>query len=178
VLVRRQPQGRRSLGFQLEVPPEVGEVEEGQVLKCRELRQGGSAAGELEISVFAAALIIDRDGLLAERACDVLSSETAVRGRPATVAVSLPGASGFRASTVRRADLPYLHVLALAPADLGIDGGVVVTLRTATPDWAAAEHMLRSLRLLAYNGTPNGRVTAGTDTDDAPILPVVSPTRD
>lgn len=169
---RRPPRGRPMIGFQLEVPGVV-ELREGAVLKLREVLQGGRTMGELEISVFAAALIIDRDGILAEKAREVLGREVTVRGGPTAVAVRLPGASGFRADAVQNTALPYRSVFAIAPQDLGVDGGVLVTIRCASPDWPAADHMLRSLRIL----TRNGMVAANDGVEDAPVLPVVAPRR-
>jgi len=57
------------IGFQLEVPREV-ELREGATLKCREVLQGGRTLGELEVSVFAAALVIDQVGQVAITALD------------------------------------------------------------------------------------------------------------
>jgi hypothetical protein len=160
------------VGFQLDVPREV-ELREGPVLKCREVLQGGRTLGELEVGVFAAALIIDRDGVLAEKACEVLAREAALRGDPTAVAVRLPGASGYRADAVQNTALPYRHVFAIAPDEV-VDGGVLITVRCASPDWPAADHMLRSLRVL----TRSGRVATHADSDEGPLLPVVTPGRD
>jgi hypothetical protein len=172
---RRPPRGRPSIGFQLEVPREV-EVREGSVLLCREVREDGRVRGELEVSVFAAALIIDRDGLLAEKAREGIDRETRGHGDAVAVAVSLPGASGFlaeAAAAVRDTPLPYVSVFAVAPHDLGVDGGVLVTIRTARPEWPAAEHMLHSLRVLTRHG-----VAAASEVGEAaPILPMVGATR-
>jgi len=172
-IVRRQPHGRRALGFQLEVPSGVS-IAEGEIFTCRELRQDGRVLGELSIEVFAAALVIDRDGVLAERACRGLAAETEVPGGPHAVAVTLPGASGFRADAARRAPLPYVLVFALAPGDLVVDGGVLVSVRSEAPDWPAAEHILRTLRIV----NRNGQLAAGADSDEYPILPIVKPTPD
>jgi hypothetical protein len=161
------------IGFQLEVPGEV-ELREGPVLKCREVLQGGRTLGELEVSVFGAALVIDRDGILAEKAREVLSREAMVRGGPTAVAVALPGASGFRADAVQNTPLPYRYVFAIAPPDLGVDGGILVVIRCASPDWPAADHILRSLRIL----TRNGRVATNDEIDDSPLLPVLALRRD
>src|SRR5262245_22226349 len=72
---RREPRGRPAIGFQLDVPREV-ELRDTTVLRCREVRPGnggeGKPVGELEASVFAAALIIDRDGILSEKASEVI----------------------------------------------------------------------------------------------------------
>jgi len=171
--IRRLPNGRPAIGFQVEVPHEV-ELREGSTLRCRELRQDGRVVGELEVGVFAAALVIDRDGILAEKAREVMDQLASVRGGATSFAVTLPGASGFRSDAVDQAALPYAYVFAIAPPDLGVDGGVLVTIRSASPDWTAADHMLRSLRIL----TRSGRVATNYEVDDGPILPVVTPTRD
>jgi hypothetical protein len=55
-----------------------------------------------------------------------------------------------------------------------IDGGVMITIRSASPEWGAADHVLRSLRIL----TRTGRVATNCEADDTPILPVVVPPRD
>jgi hypothetical protein len=169
-VIRREARGRPFLGFQLEVPLELDRFD-GPVVACRELRPDGRLAGELEVSVFAAALIIDRDGILADKACDVLGRETGVACAPA-VAVALPGAAGFRADAVQQTALPYLQVFALAADDI-VDGGVLVTIRSAAPDWPAAEHALRSLRLL----TRGGRIATSAEADAAALLPLVVPRR-
>jgi hypothetical protein len=169
-IYRRPPRGRPLIGFQVEVPREV-ELREGPTLRCREVLQGGRTLGEIEISLFAAALVIDRDGLLAEKACEVMAHEATVRGGPIAVAVALPGASGFRAEAVTNTPLPYRYVFAIAPPDLGVDGGIAITIRCASPDWPAADHMLRSLRIL----TRNGRIATQLEVDDGPLLPVVAP---
>jgi len=130
--------------------------------------------GELEVSLFAAALVIDRDGILAEKARAVTEQLAALRRSAIAVPVALPGGSGFRADAVAKSPLPYVYVFAIAPSDLGVDGGVLITVRCSAPEWAAADHMLRSLRIL----TRNGRVATNYEADDVPILPVVAPTRD
>ena len=158
------------IGFQLEVPGEVA-LSEGSTLRCREVLRDGRTRGELEISLFTAALVIDREGILAEKACEVLAREAAVRGGPTAVAVALPGASGYRADAVVNATLPYRYAFAIAPPDLGVDGGVAIVVRCASPDWPAADHMLRSLRIL----TRTGRIATQDDVDDGPLLPVVAP---
>jgi hypothetical protein len=158
------------IGFQLEVPREI-ELCDGPTLQCREVLQGGRTRGELEISLFAAALVIDRDGILSEKACELLAGEATVRGGPMAVAVALPGASGYRADAVINASLPYRFAFAIAPPDLGVDGGIAIVIRCASPDWSAADHMLRSLRIL----TRTGRIATQVEVDDGPLLPVVPP---
>jgi hypothetical protein len=171
-ILRREPRGRPSVGFQIDLPAGV-EIPTGAELRCRELRPDGKLVGELEISVFAAALIIDRDGILADKAIEVAARDTPLGTHPAAVAVALPGASGFRADAVLRAPAPYRYVFALAANDLSVDGGVLVVLHCSCPDWPAAEHMLRSLRVL----TRNGRMATNGGADQGPLLPVVTPRR-
>ena len=126
-------------------------MRDGPQLSCREVRQDGRVVGELEISLFAAALVIDRDGILAEKAVEGLSRLTTLGRGVVAQPVALPGANGFRTAAVNSGPLP---------------------IRAAVPDWAAADQVLRSLRVL----TRNGRVATNIDADDAPILPVVGPT--
>ena len=169
---RRGPQGRPSIGFQLEAPAGL-ELREGPALQCREVRPDGRVVGELEVGLFAAALVIDRDGILADKALEAIARLATLRRVVVPEPVALPGANGFRAAAVHSAALPYLYSFAIAPSE-GVDGGVLVTIRAATPEWAAADHVLRSLRVL----TRTGRVATNCEADDAPILPVVAPTRD
>src|ERR1700760_839327 len=73
-LYRRRSRGRPALGFQLEVPEAI-ELRDGATVHCREVRGDGRVLGELEMTVFAAALVIDRDGILAETAREALRRE-------------------------------------------------------------------------------------------------------
>src|SRR6476469_9340179 len=117
---RQPPRGRPSIGFLIEAPDAV-ELDPAEAsLRCSERRPDGRTVGELEVVVVAAALIIDRDGILEEKARDQLGGTAAVR-------VHLPGASGFRADAVQNSPLPYVYVFAIAPHDLGVDGGLMVT---------------------------------------------------
>ena len=50
------------------------------------------------------------------------------------------------------------------------DGGVLVTVRSAMPDWPAAEAILRSLRILTRHGT----APANDDGELLTLLPVVT----
>lgn len=169
---RRPPRGRPLIGFQLEVPGEV-ELVEGDALICREVGVQGQTLGELEIRVFPAALVIDRDGILAQTACEALSREAVVRGGATAVAMRLPGASGYRADAVHKAPLPYRHVFAVAD-DGTVDGGVLVTIRCAKPDWSPGDHMLGTLRIV----TRSGRLATSTEDADGPMLPMVVQRRD
>lgn len=139
------------------------------VVRCRE-HKDGRTVGELEVAVFAAALLIDRDGILEEKARTVAESSAEAASVAGTVAVTLPGASGYRADLepARKHGLPYVHVFAMAPHDLGIQGGLIVTVRSAQPEWPAAEAILGSLRLLTRNGT-----APANDETHAPLLPIL-----
>ena len=109
----------------------------GEVVTCRERRADGQTIGELEVSVFHAALVIDRDGILEEKVQSALdgAAEPGARILP-TIPVSFPGASGYRADLeivrpmgAARPPLPFVYVFAMAPSDLALDGGIVVTVR-------------------------------------------------
>jgi hypothetical protein len=111
--------------------------------------------------------VIDRDGFLEEKVSAVAGevAEQGARVLPA-IPVSLPGASGYRADVeLARRPLPYVYVFAIASHDLGIDGGLLVTVRCASPEWAAADAILKSLRFL-------GRGASANDSGDAPTLPL------
>jgi hypothetical protein len=155
---RQLPRGVPAIGFELTTELELTPV--GHVVRCSE-RHDGRTVGELEVEVFAASLVIDRDGILEAKASDRTGGNPAVK-------VSLPGASGFRAEGIAQAPLRYLYVFAMAPRD-GIDGGILVTVRCARPDWPAAEAVLRSLRIL----TRHGVAANDEQLDDAPLLPLV-----
>ena len=173
---RQLPTASRRIGFEIETPSEV-EVQSGagQVVRLRE-RRDGETIGELEVSVFHAALVIDRDGILEEQVTTAIerAREPGARVLPA-MPVSLPGASGYRADleVVRpmgtaRPPLPYVYVFAMAPHDLALDGGLVVTVRCASPEWPAADAILRSLKILARGGK-----TANDSQDVRPTLPLI-----
>lgn len=161
VLYRRPARGRPRLGFQFQRPHEV-QLREGEVVHCSEVQQG-KTVGELEVSVFAASLVIDRDGALAIKACSEVEREA--KADVTAMAVELPGASGFRAETVQRAPLPYLAVLAVVPQG-GIEGGLLIKVRSARPDWPAGEQILQSLRVLTRDGIAPA-------SDDGAILPMI-----
>jgi hypothetical protein len=172
---RQPPTASRRIGFEIETPSEV-DVCPGDVVRVREERDG-KTIGELEVSVFHAALVIDRDGILEEKVASEIENarEPGTRVLPA-MPVSLPGASGYRADleVVRpmgtpRPELPYTYVFAMAPNDLALDGGLVVIVRCASPEWPAAESILRSLKILSRSGKP-----AANDGGDArAMLPLI-----
>ena len=65
---------------------------------------------------------------------------------------------------VGKAQLAYLYVYAIA-APQTLDAGLLITVRSAQPDWPAAEAILHSLRIL----TRNGIVANDDPLDDAPM---------
>lgn len=169
--------GLAAIGLELDNPAaiELEPVATGATVVRAHERRDGRTIGELEVEVFKAALVIDREGILEEKAHRAADAE---RGRVTPpVRVSLPGASGYRAEVqlVRatdapRPELPYVYVFAVAPHDLGVDGGVLITVRCATPDWPAADSILRTLKVLGRDGR--------TANDDEPLaLPMIG-TRD
>ena len=178
-MVARQ-RGLAGIGVELESPTGVDLLPIGggaTVVRCSEARDG-KQVGELEVEVFKAALVIDRDGILAEKVAHACTTKPGRATQP--VAVSLPGASGFRASVelVRpmgqpQPELPFVYVFAIAPHDLGVDGGVLVTVRSASREWPSADKILRSLKV--FGRKP---VTANDDIGVLSLLPMIGDERD
>ncbi|MGE5186720.1 MAG: hypothetical protein ACM31C_31920 [Acidobacteriota bacterium] len=167
---RQLPSSGRSIGFELQMPGEVDvqPVDGDIVVRCRERRDDGKTVGELEVAVFRAALVIDRDGILEDKVSTVADgvADQGARVLPA-IPVELPGgATGYRADVeLTRRPLPYVYVFAIAPHD-GVDSGLLVTIRSATPEWAAADAILKSLRILGRRGA------TANDAHDAPAMPL------
>lgn len=172
-LAASRQRGLPSIGLEMTAPGGVELTPVGSgasVVRCCERREDGRTVGELEVSMFSAALIIDRDGILEEKARQVAEAGDPAGRVEGTVAVSLPGASGYRADVApTRSALPYVYVFAMAPHDLGVDGGIVVTVRSAQPDWPAAEAILGSLRFLTRHGNAP---PANDDNSHGPLLPI------
>src|SRR3954447_5460754 len=144
---RMPPTASRRIGFEVTAP---GAFEvDGETARCRQ------AEGVLEISVFRAALVIDRDGILEEKARHAMVE--AVAGGADVLEpmpVTLGSASGWRIDAEYRRGgarpaLPYAYVFALASEDLGVDAGVLVTVRSASAEWPAADAIVQSLKILA-----------------------------
>jgi hypothetical protein len=154
------------LGFELTTDLPLTPANGG--VTCAE-RRDGKTIGEIEIQPFPATLIIDRDGVLADKVREVACGAASHGMVHALAPVSLPGASGYRAEVeiVRGAALPYIYVFAMAPEDGGFDGGVLVIVRSACAEWPAAEQILRSMRLLDRRGVVHA------NDGDVPQLPVV-----
>ena len=172
---RQLPTTSRRIGFEIEPPSEVEVLPGAEVVRLCEKREG-KTIGELEVSVFHAALVIDRDGILEEKAQSAIESAAVPGARVLSpMPVSLPGVSGFRADLelvrpmgTAKPPLPYVYVFAMAPHDLALDGGLIVTVRCASPEWPAAEAILRSLKILSRRG-----VTANDTDDNRPMLPMI-----
>jgi len=153
---RLPPTVSRRIGFEVtaQAPFEL----DGETARCRQLD------GEIEISVFKAALVIDRDGILEEKARHAIVDEVAggadvLEPMPVTVGT----ASGWRIDAeyrrgATRPALPYIYVFALAPEDLGVDAGVLVIVRSASPEWPTADAIVQSLKILSRRtATANDR---------------------
>jgi hypothetical protein len=148
----------RPIGFELVTDLTLLPAAAG--VRCIEVGTSGAPIGELQVEVFAAALVIDRDGILESKVSELAGAQAKY--------VTLPGATGYCASRVERGTpLPYLHVFAMAPS-LGIDGGLLVTIRSAKPEWPAADAVLRSLRILTRHG-----VAPANDEISGSMLPLV-----
>ena len=153
------------IGFELATEDlEVTPVNDGETLvRCVETRDDGKPVGEIDVTVFSAALVIDRDGILEAKASDNTGGAHALP-------VTLPGASGYFAEAKGDAALPYRYVFAIAPHDLAVEGGVLVTVKSARPDWPAADRMLQSLRIITRHGT-----APANDRAEVTHLPLVPP---
>jgi hypothetical protein len=164
--------GLPPIGFRLRAPERVtiapASGVAGAPVLCTEVGPDERVIGEVEVAVFGAGLIIDRDGVLeriaTEAADDVVSGGGQVTG---VMPVQLDsGVSGYRAEVElgAAAALPYQWIYALASRDLAVCGGVLVTIRSALPAWPAGDVVLDSLRVLTRDGAQN---------DQALALPVV-----
>jgi hypothetical protein len=178
-LIHRHPasesrsRGLPPIGFQLDVPPGVmieqidpAGPDRAVVLRAHQRSDEGRMLGELELGVFSASFIIDRDGVLKEL---VEATAALALGGPATgkllgagEAAFAAGASGYRMDVVMigagggeadaRPACPYVTWLALASGDLVLPGGLFITLRSAAPTWPAATAMFDSLRISGLAG--------------------------
>jgi hypothetical protein len=71
-----------------------------------------------------------------------------------TVPFEVGTASGYRVDVeLPGAPQPHVMLLALAPDDLGVDGGVLVRVLGETAEWPEAEAIVASLRLLTRRST-------------------------
>jgi hypothetical protein len=140
--------------------------EAGAVVFAEEIGPTGRRVGTIEIALFSASLIIDRAGVLHEKARG--AAETALaRGRLLGEGeVELDGgASGYRIDALLqvdeegrgRPDCPYASWFALASEDSVTRGAVFAVVRSAVPDWPAASALLASLEIVG-GGAPGSRL--------------------
>lgn len=162
--------------FELE-PGEAG----GALVAGEERGTADRLIGRIEIGLFAASLIIDGAGVVEEIA---RSAARGVLGEPVRSrllgegAVELgAGAGGFRFDHVLLTDeegrvrptCPYASWLALTSGDPVAPGGVLVVVRSAGPDWAAAAALLDSLEIVR-SGARQAGVEAGLPGLDLPLV--------
>jgi hypothetical protein len=141
------------------------------LLFASEADAAGHKIGVVEIDIFQANMIIDPDGAL-ERAAEAavekcLCPPAAGAIRQRTRFELDDGASGVRIEVLvtRDADgtpstLPYLTVLALAPDDAAARGGLVAMVRSARPEWAAADTLFETLRVITRDTGANDNARA------------------
>jgi hypothetical protein len=129
------------------------------VVRMREQQANGAPVGELEVSTFKAQLLIDREGVLEEKARTVAESADPGARVDSCNPIVLSGVSGYRVEAAVRARerpaLPYIHVLVVAPDDVRFNGGLVITARSARLEWAAGDAIIASLKLLGRRGAAN-----------------------
>jgi hypothetical protein len=139
-------------------------IDAAAVLLHGEQRRGDDRlVGTIELGVFAARLMIDRDGTLARLV--TVAAEHAITapftGRIESVhPVELAGgAIGACAELILTRDehgqarpaLPYLDLYAVT-SETELAGGVFVTCHHAAPEWPAGRAMLDTLQILASRG--------------------------
>jgi len=163
--------GLPAIGFSLSAPESIELIPSEPVattratlLVCRQLGPDDRLVGELEIAAFSAALLMDRDGIL-EQMAEVEAEHALASPAAGRMDALFPvhyggGASGYRAEVVLLRDArgvvkppcPYLAFCALACDEI-VDAGLFVTIRSAAPEWAAADPILASLRLSRLGGS-------------------------
>lgn len=164
--------GLPAIGFRfqtqggVEVAAAVPQQPGDPVVRVVERGADGRVVGELTIGVFAAALIIDRDGILEEHAEQAAMHERAAPAAGREVS-ALPielagGPSGYRVELELTRDaagarpaLPCVAVLAVAPPDLGVNAALAIVVRSADPEWPTAADVLGSLRFDTRGGAVN-----------------------
>jgi hypothetical protein len=154
--------GVAPIGFRVDLPEgvviEPGDPQPAK-LRCTERRLAtGRPLGQLEIRVFAARLIMDRDGVLLDAARG-LAEELFAPPRDgwlgATGPVSLPAGEAWRAEARVTRDeagrlpaFPYKTVYALGHPDAVTNAALLIVVQHAEATWAAGDEMLRSVRFL------------------------------
>lgn len=143
----------QTLSLELDAPNGVELVPVSpDVVRMREQQSNGAPIGELEVSTFTDSLIIDRDGVLEDKARTLAQAAAPAARIDSCNPVTLAGVSGYRAEasvrSINRPALPYIHVFVLAPDNTRINGGIAIMVRTARLEWAAGDAIIASLKVL------------------------------
>jgi hypothetical protein len=131
----------------------------GRLMSASERRADGKIAGELEIAVFGAAIVIDREGILEETVTAAAEQATAspAEGRIVEIAhvTNAQGLDGYRADVVLTrdangpAELPFVSFLALARDDAAAAAGALfIRVACASTPWPACAAMIESIAIL------------------------------
>lgn len=154
--------GRPAIGFDLIVPDGVvqgeGEAQGPVEVSMTEHGEEGRIIATMTIELFSGSLVVDRDGVL--HGMVATAAEAAGGALQRIYAVEYEGgACGFRADIIRadRPELPYQSWIALAPSDLAVQGGALITLATLAPTWHAGTLILHSLRVFSRDGDARAR---------------------
>lgn len=153
------------------------------LFRCEELGTGGRVIGALELHLFPVALVIDRIGVLAERARAWANRELTGSARWRLLVegeVELAGGTaGHRIDVLMqsnsegrfRPSAPYASWLALASRDAVVPAGVLAVVHSAAPVWRAGTVVLDSLEILGSSGA--GSKPAGGSGGPRMVLPLV-----
>lgn len=164
--------GLPPIGLRLRIPDSIETtpldataLAHGGVLAGIERGNDGRWLGAVEIDVFAAGLMIDRERALERLARDAAD---AMIEPPATGEVVSchrleldSGPSGCRVEVALSRDVGagrYVTVLALAAADLSVSGGVLLVARMLRDSWPALDELLGTLRIFGRGGETNQNV--------------------
>jgi hypothetical protein len=154
--------GVTPVGFRLDIPEGVVvQPSDPKIIQLRatETRAAtGRPLGELEIRVFAARLIMDRDGVLLD-AARALAEELYAAPRDgwlgATGTVELPAGEAWRADVQVTRDerglipiLPYKSVYALGHPNAIVHAALLIVVQHAEATWLAGDEMLQSLEFV------------------------------
>jgi hypothetical protein len=154
--------GVTPVGFRLDVPEGVAiEPSDSRFVQLRASERRASTGrllGELEVRVFSARLIMDRDGVLLE-AARALAEELFAPPRDgylgATGLVTLPAGEAWRADVQVTRDetghmpaLPYKSVYALGHPNAIVHSALLIVVQHAEADWPAGDAMLHSLEFV------------------------------
>jgi hypothetical protein len=146
---------------------------------------GGRVIGTLELHLVAVALVIDRIGVLSERARAAAEKELTGSARWRLLVegeVELGGGTaGHRIDVLMQSDkegrfrphTPYASWMALASRDAVVPASVLAVMHSAAPVWRAASVLLDSLEIVGPSGAgsrPAGGGGAGGPRMDLPLV--------